>query len=133
ATFSHRTKNTSTRSERTYPCRRTRRFGVMCVEQGARVRRRPWAGCTINMFEFEFPTGDRPLCSSGELESDSRRRGNPPSPKATWGHERSTPEPSIPSEALPAIALAGAPHRRQGQNERHHDGEPDQEFLAISR
>jgi hypothetical protein len=31
-------------------------FGVMCAEQGACVRRRSWAGCTINMFEFEFPT-----------------------------------------------------------------------------
>jgi hypothetical protein len=57
ATFSHRTKNTTTRSERTYRCRRTRRFGVMCAEQGACVRRRSWAGYTINMFEFEFPTG----------------------------------------------------------------------------
>jgi hypothetical protein len=34
ATFSHRTKNTTTRLERTYRCRRTRRFGVMCAEQG---------------------------------------------------------------------------------------------------
>jgi hypothetical protein len=30
---------------------------VMCAVQGACVRRRSWAGCTINMFEFEFPTG----------------------------------------------------------------------------
>jgi hypothetical protein len=30
----------------------TRRFGVMCAEQGACVRRRSWAGFTINMFEF---------------------------------------------------------------------------------
>jgi hypothetical protein len=60
ATFSHRTKNTTTRSERTYRCRRTRRFGVMCAEQGACVRRRSWAGYTINMFEFEFPTGTPP-------------------------------------------------------------------------
>ena len=29
----------------------------MCAEQGACVRRRSWAGYTINMFEFEFPTG----------------------------------------------------------------------------
>jgi hypothetical protein len=36
---------------------RTRRFGVMCAEQGACVRRRYWAGYTIYMFEFEFPTG----------------------------------------------------------------------------
>jgi hypothetical protein len=57
ATFSHRTKNTTTRSERTYRCRRTLRFGVMCAAQGACVRRRPWAGYTINMFAFEFPTG----------------------------------------------------------------------------
>jgi hypothetical protein len=28
--------------ERTYRCRRTRGFGVMCAEQGAGVRRRPW-------------------------------------------------------------------------------------------
>jgi hypothetical protein len=49
--------NTTTRSERTYRCRRTRRFGVMRAEQGACVRRRSWAGYTINMFEFEFPTG----------------------------------------------------------------------------
>jgi hypothetical protein len=27
------------------------------AKQGACVRRRSWAGCTINMFEFEFPTG----------------------------------------------------------------------------
>jgi hypothetical protein len=33
------------------------RFGVMCAEQGACVRRRSWADYTINMFEFEFPTG----------------------------------------------------------------------------
>jgi hypothetical protein len=51
ATFSHRTKNSTTRSERTYCCRRTRRFGVMCAEQGACVRRRSWAGYTINVFE----------------------------------------------------------------------------------
>jgi hypothetical protein len=57
ATFSHRTKNTTTRLERTYRCRTTRRFGVMCAEQGACVSRRSWAGYTINMFEFEFPTG----------------------------------------------------------------------------
>jgi hypothetical protein len=50
-------KDTTTRSERTDRCRRTRRFGVMCAEQGACVRRRSWAGYTINMFEFEFPTG----------------------------------------------------------------------------
>jgi hypothetical protein len=56
-TFSHHTKNTTTRSERTYRCRTTRTFGVMCAEQGACVRRRSWAGYTINMFEFEFPTG----------------------------------------------------------------------------
>jgi hypothetical protein len=31
--------------------------GVMCAAQGASVRRRSWAGYTINMFEFEFPTG----------------------------------------------------------------------------
>jgi hypothetical protein len=30
---------------------------VMCAEQGACVRRRSWAGYTIYMFEFEFPTG----------------------------------------------------------------------------
>jgi hypothetical protein len=30
---------------------------VMCAEQSACVRRRSWAGYTINMFEFEFPTG----------------------------------------------------------------------------
>jgi hypothetical protein len=57
ATFSHRPKNTTTRSERTYRCRRTRRFGVMCAGQGACVGRRSWAGYTISMFEFEFPTG----------------------------------------------------------------------------
>ena len=56
ATFSNRTKNITTRSERTYRCRRTRRLGVMCAEQGACVRRRSWAGYTINMFEFEIPT-----------------------------------------------------------------------------
>jgi hypothetical protein len=50
-------KNTTTRSERTYRCRRTRWFGVMRAEQGACVRRRSWAGYTINMLEFEFPTG----------------------------------------------------------------------------
>jgi hypothetical protein len=57
ATFSHRTKNTTTSSARTYRCRRTPRFGVMCAEQGACVRRRSWASYTIHMFEFEFPTG----------------------------------------------------------------------------
>jgi hypothetical protein len=34
-----------------------RRFSVMRDEQGACVRRRSWAGYTIDMFEFEFPTG----------------------------------------------------------------------------
>jgi hypothetical protein len=47
----------TTRSERTYRCRRTHRFGVMCAAQGAYVRRRSWAGYTINTFEFEFSTG----------------------------------------------------------------------------
>jgi hypothetical protein len=54
ATFLHRTKHTIMRSERAYLCRRTHRFNVMCAEQGACVRRRSWAGYTINMFEFEF-------------------------------------------------------------------------------
>jgi hypothetical protein len=40
--------------------RRTRRLGVMCAERGACVSRRSWAGYTINMFEFEFPTGTTP-------------------------------------------------------------------------
>jgi diadenosine tetraphosphatase ApaH/serine/threonine PP2A family protein phosphatase len=53
----------TTRSERTYRCRRTRRFGVMCPEQGACVRRRSWAGYTIDMFEFEFPTGQPGLAA----------------------------------------------------------------------
>jgi hypothetical protein len=43
ATFSHRTNHTKTRSERTYRCRGTRRFGVMCAAQSC-VRRRSWAG-----------------------------------------------------------------------------------------
>jgi hypothetical protein len=43
ATFSHRTKDTTTSSERTYRCRRTCRFGVMCASQGACVPRRTWA------------------------------------------------------------------------------------------
>jgi transposase InsO family protein len=60
-----RTKNTTTRSERTYRCRRTRRFGVMCTKQGASVRRRSWAGHTIIMFEFEFPTGTGPVGRTG--------------------------------------------------------------------
>jgi hypothetical protein len=59
ATFLHRTKNTTTSSERTYRCRRTRRFGVMCAAPGACVRRRSWAGYTINLFEFEFPRGTK--------------------------------------------------------------------------
>jgi hypothetical protein len=58
----------TTRSERTYRCRRTRRFGVMCAEQGACVRRRSWAGYTINMFEFEFPTGTR--CDTTRDDAD---------------------------------------------------------------
>jgi hypothetical protein len=45
------------RGQRTYRCRRTRLFGVMCATQDACVRRRSWAGYTIDMFEFEFPTG----------------------------------------------------------------------------
>jgi hypothetical protein len=51
----------------THRCRRTRRFGVMCAEQGACVRRRSWAAYTIDMFEFEFPTGTRitPIKRSG--------------------------------------------------------------------
>jgi hypothetical protein len=36
---------------------RTCRFGVMCAEQVACVRRQSWAGHTIDMFEFEFPIG----------------------------------------------------------------------------
>jgi hypothetical protein len=50
----------TTRSERTYRCRRTRRFGVMCAEQGACVRRRSWAGYTID-------------CSSLSFNKDTRR------------------------------------------------------------
>jgi hypothetical protein len=37
----------TTRSERTYRCRRTRRFGVMCAAQGAWVSCRSWAAYTI--------------------------------------------------------------------------------------
>src|ERR1700757_3177226 len=69
-------QNTTTRSERTYRCRRTRRFGVMRAEQGACVRRRSWAGYTINMFEFEFPTGtgDRqPFWAYGRDKDDDIR------------------------------------------------------------
>jgi hypothetical protein len=40
---------------------------VMCGEQGACVRRRSWAGYTIDMFEVEFPTG------TGERASDHGR------------------------------------------------------------
>jgi hypothetical protein len=37
------------------------------AEQQARVRRRSWASYTIDMFEFEFPTGTRitPINRSG--------------------------------------------------------------------
>jgi hypothetical protein len=49
-------RHLSTRSERTYRSRRTRRFGVMYAEQAAHVRRRSWPGYTMNIFEFEFPT-----------------------------------------------------------------------------
>jgi hypothetical protein len=66
-------QNTTTRSERTYRCRRTRRFGVMCAAQGACVRRRPWAGYTINMFEFEFLTGTGHT-SAGPVDGEDHRR-----------------------------------------------------------
>jgi hypothetical protein len=41
--------------------------GVMSAEQGARVRRRSWAGYTINMFNLSFRQGQapRPLASIG--------------------------------------------------------------------
>jgi hypothetical protein len=57
-------QNTTTRSERTYRRRRTRRFGVMCAGLRAWARRRSWAGYTINMFDFEFPAGT--TAASGE-------------------------------------------------------------------
>jgi hypothetical protein len=72
-------QNTTKRSERTYRCRRTRRFGVMCAAQGARVRRRSWAGYTINMFEFEFPTGLGPRTNAHMMVTrrfDSPRTGS---------------------------------------------------------
>jgi hypothetical protein len=47
-------------------------------EQGACVRRRSWAGYTINMFEFEFPTGTRPW-NSGHLISKQ-----PGMPLVSW-------------------------------------------------
>jgi hypothetical protein len=37
----------------------------MCAERGACVRRRSWAGYTINIFEFEFPTGQVASRSEG--------------------------------------------------------------------
>jgi hypothetical protein len=64
----------ATRSERTCRCRRTRRFGVMCAEQGACVRRRSWPGYTIDMFEFEFPTGT-PVISSSHLGHSQKSHG----------------------------------------------------------
>jgi hypothetical protein len=67
-----RTEHTTTKSERTYRCRRTRRIGVMCAEQGAHVRRRSWAGYAINMFEFEFPTGTRGLVMNWKERNASR-------------------------------------------------------------
>jgi hypothetical protein len=76
ATFSHRT-------ERTYRCRRTRRFGVMCAEQGVCVRRRSWAGYSINMFEFEFPTG-----TAAKIETPTRRMTMPPFHLAQWHQSR---------------------------------------------
>jgi hypothetical protein len=39
----------------------------MCAEQAAYVRRRSWAGYTINMFEFEFPTGTRAFSDAVRL------------------------------------------------------------------
>jgi hypothetical protein len=70
ATFSHRTK------ERTYRCRRTRRFGVTYAKQGACVRRRSWAGYTINMFEFEFRQGQGIAASESRAAWTQCPRGN---------------------------------------------------------
>jgi hypothetical protein len=47
--------------------------GVMCAEHGACVRRRSWAGYTINMFEFEFPTGT--AVESGMVQAEVRSAG----------------------------------------------------------
>jgi hypothetical protein len=100
ATFSPRTKNTTTRSERTYRCRRTRRFGVMCAEQGACARRRSWAGYTINMFEFEFPTGTGvrsttswcsvtcSICCGASPDRSGRRHRWRSSDRRSWAERR---------------------------------------------
>ena len=57
ATFSHRIKNTTTRSEPTCRCTRTRRSEVTCAEQAACFPCQSWGAVFTGMFEFEFPTG----------------------------------------------------------------------------
>ena len=59
----HRTKNTTARSERTYRCRRTRRFGVMCAARGACVRRRSWAGTPSICSSLSFRQGQRQVAA----------------------------------------------------------------------
>ena len=57
AICSNRTKNITTRRARTCHCRRTRRSPALCRPS---VRPWPcssWVGCTINIYEYEFPTG----------------------------------------------------------------------------
>jgi hypothetical protein len=57
AICSNRTKNITTKLARTCHCTRTRRSRALCRPS---VRRWPcpsWVGCTINIYEYEFPTG----------------------------------------------------------------------------
>jgi hypothetical protein len=50
----------------------------MCAEQGACVRRRPWTGYTINMLEFEFPTGTGLADIHAELKEFTVDAGSAP-------------------------------------------------------
>jgi hypothetical protein len=104
ATFSHRTKNTTTRAERTHRCRRTRQFGVMCAAQGACIRRRSWADYSINMFKFEFPTGTT-LDTWDGCHQSPRLSLRSPHPDWRQNARSAADAPSSPSTA-PAMATA---------------------------
>src|SRR5215469_8695226 len=57
ATFSHYIKNTTTRSEPTCRCTRTRRSGVMCAEQAACFPCQSWGGCITVCSSLSFRQG----------------------------------------------------------------------------
>jgi hypothetical protein len=87
----------------------------MCAEQGACVRRRSWAGYSINMFEFEFPTGTGDDTDVPDREAALGFALELASPHRTDGaHDLlcSSRQGSIPARVVESVSATGGIYQR---------------------